>query len=115
MCALRTVVLAISLVTGGCATPVFQYAHDVGSREVLEKAQPYGEVRLTWRLGSAAWVNAICGGDSVKQPNVHGCALRDDRSGECTLFLVEADDFQDVQRLAVMGHELWHCLGARHG
>ena len=100
----------------GCATTSsFQYARDVGSRDVVRRAAPSGEVHVTWRLGPAAWVSSICGGDSVNEPTVHGCALRDDRSGECMLFLVEADDFQDVQRLAVMGHELWHCLGARHG
>ena len=115
MAASRALWIACSLALAGCATQsAFQYAREVGSREALSKGTPGGEVHVTWRFGSPEWVNSICGGAAGTDPAVHGCAFNDPARGQCVVFLVEADDFQDKERLAVMGHELWHCLGARH-
>ena len=32
----------------------------------------------------------------------------------CTIWVEEPLDFNDQTRLAVLGHEFWHCAGARH-
>jgi hypothetical protein len=44
----------------------------------------------------------------------HGCAMLDDDGENCLIIAVEPDNFQDRERLAVLGHEAWHCFGARH-
>jgi hypothetical protein len=114
----RSVLLAIALCASGCATTAttsgaFQYARDVGSREAVNLAEKKGEVTVVWRYGPAEWVSTMCGG-RLGDTHVHGCAMRDPGSDRCVLFLVEPKDFQDRERLAVLGHEFWHCTGARH-
>lgn len=48
---------------------------------------------------------------------VYGCAhvvIDDQGYGHCTIFVFQPEDFNDYLRLAMLGHEFWHCLGARH-
>jgi hypothetical protein len=40
--------------------------------------------------------------------------MLDDDGENCLIIAVEPDNFQDRERLAVLGHEAWHCFGARH-
>lgn len=98
----------------GCASdPAFQYARDVGATAASRFAPAKGEVTVVWRFGTPEWVSLMC----RSRPNdskVHGCAMRDPGSDRCVMFLVEPRDFQDRDRLAVMGHELWHCQGSGH-
>lgn len=42
----------------------------------------------------------------------YGCAKQG--LGTCDVYFQQPKDFNDVPRLAVMGHELEHCMGARH-
>ena len=91
----------------------FQYARDVGSKVATRIADPKGEVTVVWRYGDQAWVNNMCGGRPGAD-DVFGCSMRDPNSDRCVMFLVAPKDFQDRERLAVLGHELWHCTGARH-
>ena len=91
----------------------FHYATDVGSSVPTRMAAPQGEITLVYRFGTAEWVNNKCQwrpGSKI----VHGCAVLDEESGHCVAFLVEPRSFQDIDRLAVIGHELWHCFGAKH-
>jgi predicted RNA binding protein YcfA (HicA-like mRNA interferase family) len=107
-------VLAAALLAGGCAsTEGFQYARDVGSHGQTEKAQAQGEVLVVWKFGTQEWVSTMCA-KRLDQGVVHGCAMRDPGSDRCLLILVQPTDYQDRDRLAVMGHELWHCQGSRH-
>jgi hypothetical protein len=32
----------------------------------------------------------------------------------CTIFALAPEDSRDTAKLAVLGHELWHCFGAAH-
>jgi hypothetical protein len=109
--------LAAALACSACATaPVdtgFQYARDVGSRDATRLAEEKGEVTVVWRYGTREWVNNMCGGRPGGD-DVFGCSMRDPGSDRCVMFLVAPKDFQDRERLAVLGHELWHCTGARH-
>ena len=91
----------------------FQYARDVGSRKATRVAEDRGEVTVVWRFGPADWVNNMCGGKPGAN-DVFGCSMRDPGSDRCVMFLVAPKDFQDRDHLAVIGHELWHCQGARH-
>ena len=102
------------LLSGGCATDGgFQYARDVEPRMVSRMAAPKGEVTVIWRFGTPEWVSLMCRSGAV-DGKVHGCAMRDPGSDRCVMFLVEPRDFRDRDRLAVMGHELWHCQGSGH-
>jgi hypothetical protein len=114
---------AATLSLGACATVdaaagaagpgEFQYARDVGSRVATRVADPKGEVTIVWRYGNQEWVNNMCGGRPGAD-DVFGCSMKDPNSDRCVMFLVAPKDFQDRERLAVLGHELWHCTGARH-
>jgi hypothetical protein len=91
----------------------FQYARDVGARPVVHAADEKGEVTIVWRFGTPEWVNNMCGG-KPGAVDVFGCSMRDPQSDRCVMFLVTPSNFQDRDHLAVLGHELWHCQGARH-
>lgn len=118
---LSVLAAAATLSLGACATvegPAagsgeFQYARDVGSKVPTRVADPKGEVTVVWRYGDQAWVNNMCGGRPGGD-DVFGCSMKDPNSDRCVMFLVAPKDFQDRERLAVLGHELWHCTGARH-
>lgn len=106
--ALRWVPFAFLL--GGCAD--FQYQRDVANVPTVKQAEARGEVTVVWRFGSSEWVNTMCnwkGGATI-----HGCAVLDEKAARCAVFLVAPRHFQDVDRLAVVGHEMWHCFGAKH-
>ena len=113
------VLFIAALTLPACATPggsgdgAFQYARDVGSRDATRIADDKGEMTVVWRYGSAEWVNNMCGGKPGAN-DVFGCSMRDPGSDRCVMFLVAPKDFQDRDHLAVLGHELWHCTGARH-
>jgi hypothetical protein len=116
--ALHLLLAALALGLPACATTDastadFQYARDVGSREALRTADEKGEVTVVWRFGTPDWVNNMCGGKPGAN-DVFGCSMRDANSDRCVMFLVTPKDFQDRDHLAVLGHELWHCQGARH-
>lgn len=102
------------LLLAACATQgEFQYKREVGPSRLEQRASESGEVTVIWRFGNAAWVNSICGAGST-QVTVHGCAIRAPDSDKCIVFAVQPEHFDDAGRLAVLGHELWHCQGARH-
>lgn len=106
--------LAAAMLAGGCAsTGSFEYARDVGSHGQTQNAAAHGEVVVVWRFGTPEWVSTMCA-KRLDQGVVHGCAMRDPGSDRCLLILVQPTDYQDRDRLAVMGHELWHCQGSRH-
>ena len=103
----------VDAASGSAGPGDFQYARDVGSKVATRLADDKGEVTVVWRYGTQAWVNNMCGGRPGGD-DVFGCSMRDPNSDRCVMFLVAPKDFQDRERLAVLGHELWHCTGARH-
>jgi hypothetical protein len=42
----------------------------------------------------------------------NGCAFG--TTSHCTIYAVQPSSFDDKHRLEILGHELWHCLGATH-
>jgi hypothetical protein len=112
---LHAVLLAAVLTLQGCAAVGgFDYARDVGSVQPTKWAQMKGNVAVSWRLGSPDWVSLMCQPLGGQGPTTHGCAMLDDEGQNCVIFAVEPNDFQDRERLAVLGHEAWHCFGAKH-
>lgn len=47
---------------------------------------------------------------------LYGCAMvfKNEKKSVCILHAIEPNNFNDTAKLAVLGHEFWHCLGARH-
>lgn len=43
------------------------------------------------------------------------CSRPDMTAGSCVIHALQPADFNDQVRLALLGHELMHCLGAQHG
>ena len=95
----------------GCARD-FQYARDVGPTALVASAPAHGEVTVVWHFRAPEVVDTLCGGEG--RTEVHGCAVRDADGARCVVVAVEPRDFQDRERLAVLGHEAWHCFGSRH-
>lgn len=50
--------------------------------------------------------------DRGLQHSAAGCAWG--TTEDCRIVVVQPKDFDDHSRLGVLGHEVWHCLGARH-
>ena len=108
--------LTLAVGAAGCASAgagTFQYARDIEPRPVTRMAQAKGEVTIVWRFGPPEWVSMMCR-SKPHDGKFHGCAMRDPGSDRCVMFLVAPRDYQDRDRLAVMGHELWHCQGSGH-
>ena len=117
-CLSHALLALLALACASCAatntaTGDFQYARDVGVRHASATGLDRGEVTVVWRFGTPEWVNNMCGGKPGAQ-DVFGCSMSDANSDRCVVFAVEPRDFQDRDHLAVLGHELWHCQGARH-
>jgi hypothetical protein len=55
--------------------------------------------------------NRICA--SKGAPEYSGaCAYG--TTDSCNIVAIQPRDFNDTEALAVLGHEFWHCLGAKH-
>jgi hypothetical protein len=107
--------LAVAVALQGCADMGnFNYARDVGSTDASRLGSIKGTVYISWRMGSPEWVAIMCQPMGKQGPPAHACAILDDDGENCVIFAVEPRNFQDQQRLAVLGHEAWHCFGAKH-
>jgi hypothetical protein len=94
--------LAVLALSACAATGVREYGPQpqLVSRGALTEAR----VRVIW-VNSEIELLMVCG------PSRDGCALG---HGECVIWAYRPKDFNDEPTLAVLGHELWHCLGATH-
>lgn len=107
--------LAIALVLTllGCEHRVTAYPQQAAT--TTTGAVRYAYINITW-------ISSI---DEIPQDsrcNKHGklwygCAkpvIAGD-VGHCDVWALKPTDFNDVVRLTILGHEVWHCLGADHG
>jgi hypothetical protein len=112
----RAAIVIVFLLLQGCSVlGRFDYARDVGSVRATRWAHEKGQVAISWKLGSPEWVAIMCRPLGTAASITHGCAMLDDDGENCLIIAVEPENFQDRERLAVLGHEAWHCFGARHG
>lgn len=67
-------------------------------------------VRVQW--GTPAEVDKICAGINGEKPEgkIYACYHRYSR----TIYAPQPRSFNDWWRLAILGHEFWHALGAEH-
>jgi hypothetical protein len=108
--------LVVAVLLQGCSVlNRFDYARDVGSVVPTRLAYEKGNVTISWKLGSPEWVSIMCRPMGAQIAVIHGCAMLDADGENCLIIAVEPTSFQDRERLAVLGHEAWHCFGALHG
>lgn len=105
--------LLLALLLAGC-TASFDYARDVDARPMVSRGATQGEVTIIWRMGDAEYVNRMCNWRPHLGGMTHGCAILDEKAGRCAMFVQQPRDFQDMERLALLAHEVWHCMGAKH-
>lgn len=71
------------------------------------------EVKIVWHKD----IDDI--GKSCKElpkGNFYGCAIvfANSEKSICIIHAIEPNNFNDLVKLQILGHEFWHCLGARH-
>jgi hypothetical protein len=72
-----------------------------------------GDVHVTVRWVEARAIDAACKQAGAKDgEHFNACAASGPR--ECTILAVQPRNFEDADALKVLGHETWHCFGARH-
>lgn len=98
--------LILCLLLSGCHTIS---AYPVGQPDLVTKSS-LTEVRVSvnW-VKSVDQLNSLC---RVPDKIVYGCAFS--YENYCKIHVIEPRDFDDIALLAMLGHEFWHCLGARH-
>jgi hypothetical protein len=71
-------------------------------------------IEVTWLANDEA-VTKKCQELGLPTTGVNGCARsKPDNIAICEVYVVQPRDFNDSSRLEVLGHEVLHCLGARH-
>lgn len=87
--------LLLALLASGCAGP-FAYT------QLPESGHVWLDVE---------WNNSPQKDCNARSP-VGGCAYP--APGACTIYVPKPRSFEDHERLELVGHEVVHCLGARH-
>jgi len=71
-------------------------------------------IQVTWLADNAA-VTKKCQKLGLNTLGASGCARsRPDDIKICEIYAVKPRNFNDLYRLEVLGHEVLHCLGAKH-
>jgi hypothetical protein len=103
------IVLALALV--GCQkAPSDRY-------ETVNQAR-WKTVTIEMHWGAKEDITSVCQslGASDSPSNIYnGCARsKPDDVNICEIYATQPNKFDDTADLAVLGHEVWHCLGAKH-
>jgi hypothetical protein len=105
---MRALILALTLgATIACAHQITGYTQQPKTLARADRDSVLVIVR--WVRGVDDLVDHC---DPVPGVIVYACAIP--RGPVCTVWAVQPDDFDDATKLAILGHELWHCLGAQH-
>ena len=105
----------LALLLTGCAYQVTDYPTQPEMTVGIDRSVEVVDLRVHWH-NSVDELAHSCK-DSRPMFVVYGCAkwvVQDGRS-YCVIQAIPPKDFNDIPLLAVLGHELVHCFGARHG
>ena len=75
----------------------------------VKSSIPEVTVKVNW-VQSVDQISQACGANNRL---LYGCAYSYP-GNRCEIYVIEPRDFNDIALLAMLGHEFWHCLGARH-
>ena len=71
-------------------------------------------IEVTWLVSDEA-VTQKCQELGLPTTGANGCARsKPDNIAICEVYAVQPRDFNDSARLETFGHEVLHCLGAKH-
>lgn len=59
-------------------------------------------------------IGEVCHSLGLPDTKFNGCARSKPSSHICEVYAVEPSSFDDTYVLETFGHEVWHCLGAKH-
>lgn len=103
----RALTLLTCVVLAGCATkPQTMPSYKMSEQPTKDRAY----VVVKWMDDPSS----ICSSVMLNRNAYLGCAAQDIHTPRCTIYVRQPKDFNDTQALAVLGHELLHCLGASH-
>jgi hypothetical protein len=88
-----------------------------GQYDTIKKSdRTFTSVQMHWVAASD--INQVCsklGASDGSGDTYTACALSDPQNpGVCDIYTVEPDSFDDTPNVTLLGHEMWHCLGAKH-
>jgi len=72
------------------------------------------DIAITVKWVPANKIDGACKAAGTKDgQHFNGCAASGAKA--CTIYAVQPRSFADETGLKALGHEAWHCFGARHG
>lgn len=104
-------ILSIMLVIIACSpSSTNQY-------ETINKARwSTTTIEVHWK--NSTEINDICrtlGANDGSGGNFRACARsKPENLAICEIYATQPSNFDDEETLSILGHEVWHCLGARH-
>jgi len=104
--ALALLVTALVCGSAGCASPgMTPINKTVGRSEFTLRVQ-------TIDKNDAHPVCAQIGGAllPIRHVQIHGCFQWDEGRNRCTIWVAEPEAVEDARAMAVIGHEVWHCV-----
>jgi hypothetical protein len=97
--------MLLAALCGGCASPSTPVDKRVGRSEFTLRVQlmDRGDAHPV----CAQVVRALM---PLRDRQINGCFEWDDARQRCTIWVVEPEVVEDQHRMAVIGHEVWHCV-----
>ena len=71
-------------------------------------------VKVSWREDPGPICKILTGGHTYLNAEFLGCSTLNEDKNTCTIVMPKPKDFNDKDRLFILGHEFMHCLGAAH-
>ena len=108
-------ILMVGLFLAACSPSSDNKYYDTLSKSQWSKTK----IEVIW-MPSLEAANEKCTKLSAKVDPFSGGAFaacarsKPDDISVCEIYTVEPESFDDNVRLANLGHEVWHCLGAKH-
>lgn len=104
----------LSLVALLFLTGCYSITHYPEQQDTISKSTiTHTEVRVIWHK-SVDEINAACRFKTNRITYACASVFIQNQRSICLIHTIEPNDFTDQVRLMILGHEFWHCLGARH-
>lgn len=100
-----TLSMLLAALIAGCASPSTPIDKRVGRAEFTLRVQLMD--REDAHPVCAQVVRAFL---PMRDRQINGCFEWDDSRNRCTIWVVEPEVVEDLHRMAVIGHEVWHCV-----
>jgi len=72
------------------------------------------KVYVIWEKDPDRMCKILMGSHIYANSDFLGCSGFNNQTSTCTIILPKPDNFNDKNKLTILGHELMHCFGANH-